>query len=283
MLHNEIVTLRPLEVGDLQMAHALSQLLGWSHRLEDWNCMFALGRGFVAIGSNAALIGVALWWESAEDFASLGMVIVHPKQQRQGIGRRLLMAIIAAVGKRRIQLHATSEGLRLYESLGFVASGEMCVHLGKVAPDLPAPDSKCVVRAMSSSDVLTVRCLDLCATGIGRQRLLASLEMPSKGCLAELGAEACGFAFCRHFGKWIIIGPMVAESEETAIALTYGATRGIAGFLQINIPSNARLLAAWLTRAGLPESGRVTTMWRGEPPTHNPGLELFALASQAFG
>jgi ribosomal protein S18 acetylase RimI-like enzyme len=53
---------------------------------------------------------------------------VEPAWRRRGVADRLMRAVLdglAVRGIRRVVLHASNEGRRLYERLGFVATNEM--------------------------------------------------------------------------------------------------------------------------------------------------------------
>lgn len=55
-------------------------------------------------------------------------VYVNPMCRRRGVGETLMRALLddlASRGVRRIVLHATDDGRRLYERLGFMATNEM--------------------------------------------------------------------------------------------------------------------------------------------------------------
>jgi GNAT superfamily N-acetyltransferase len=55
-------------------------------------------------------------------------VYVEPAWRRRGVGdalMRVILTTLTARGIRRIVLHASAEGRRLYERLGFVATNEM--------------------------------------------------------------------------------------------------------------------------------------------------------------
>jgi ribosomal protein S18 acetylase RimI-like enzyme len=55
-------------------------------------------------------------------------VYVVPEWRRRGVAEALMRALLAAMGERkvrRIVLHASDQGRRLYERLGFVATNEM--------------------------------------------------------------------------------------------------------------------------------------------------------------
>ena len=88
----------------------------------------------------------------------------------------------------------------------------------------------------------------------------------------------------RAFGRGMIIGPVVASSEDEAIALVAAAAKAaLPGVLRVDIPANAEGLAAWLTAAGLPAIDTVTVMLRGNWPATWQGLQRFGLALQAWG
>ena len=58
-------------------------------------------------------------------------VYVEPEWRRRGVGEALMRALLAALAGRsvrRIVLHASEDGRRLYERLGFVTTNEMILH-----------------------------------------------------------------------------------------------------------------------------------------------------------
>jgi GNAT superfamily N-acetyltransferase len=60
-------------------------------------------------------------------------VFVRPEDRRQGIARDLMKVAIdwcGANGIDHVMLHSSADGRRLYESLGFTATNEMCLILG---------------------------------------------------------------------------------------------------------------------------------------------------------
>ena len=55
-------------------------------------------------------------------------VYVEPEWRRRGVGEALMRALLEALsarGIRRVVLHATDDGRRLYERLGFLPTNEM--------------------------------------------------------------------------------------------------------------------------------------------------------------
>jgi len=278
-----MITLRPMVADDLPHAHRLSQAVGWGHRLQDWKLMFDLGHGFVAFDRSSAIQGVALWWPFGDEYATLGMLIVSPHLQKSGIGRQLMEAILAAAGSRRIELNATPAGLHLYERMQFVPAGRICTHIGTLSVDVQPVPSGINVRHVRAGDWSSLRSLDRRASSMDRTRLLDALAAESRGFVAEVDNRITGYLLCREFGKAKVLGPVVAESEQSALALISAAAVEIGGVLRADIPEDAALLSAWLSDAKLPRVGQVQTMWKGGAPAGDGTVRIFALASQALG
>ncbi len=263
------LTLRDLHPRDLAAAHRLSASIPWPHRLEDWRVMLAAGHGLAACGPNGRLLGTTLWWNYGAA-ATIGMVLVDPAHQGQGIGRRLMVAVLERTGARALMLNATIAGMALYRRLGFHPTGRIAQHQGVLSA------FECT-NAIEAPDLPSLQALDARAFGAERPGFYANLT----DFTAIRLADSPGFALRRRFGRGEVIGPVVAASETDAIALVGASLRP--GFQRIDIPADATTLAAWLTAAGLPQVDLATTMIRGEWPKSSNGLYRFALATQAQG
>ena len=283
MSGTEIMALRALTAADLDAAHGLSRAVAWPHRIEDWRLMSSLGHGVAAVDASDALQGVAMWWPQGADFATLGMVIVSPTQQKSGIGRRLMAAAVEAAGERRIQLNATVEGLRLYRSFGFEEIGGIHQHQGVIADSALAVATTADVRPLTEADRASVLSLDLRAFGGDRTATLATLLPLSQGWVSERPGGITGYLLVRDFGRGKILGPLVATDGEDALALLSAAAVRTGGFLRADIPDDARIISDWLNGAGLSRVGEVRTMLRGGEPRPHRGPQVFGLASQALG
>jgi GNAT superfamily N-acetyltransferase len=267
------VTLRALDARDLPALHALSTAVGWPHREQDCAMLLALGHGLAACGPDGAMLGCAMRWDWSADCATIGMVLVAPDQQGKGLGRLLMQALLDAAPARAVMLNATLAGLALYEKLGFRPIGMIHQHQGTIAK-IPSCSAKADHPRPSNNAELTA--LDQAAFGAPRSALIALLHAE-----AELRATPRGFAARRPFGRGETIGPVVAETEDEAIAFVAALLRP--GFQRIDIPAEAAGLRAWLTQAGLVAVDSVTVMTRGDWPQRHGAVRRFALASQALG
>jgi Acetyltransferases len=275
--------LRRMTAADLIAAHDLSREQKWPHRIEDWEMMFSLGSGYVA-ELDSEVIGTAMSWLFGEDAATLGMVIVSPKTQGMGIGRRLMDAVLNDLGDRTVMLNATDEGLPLYRKMGFEPVGPIFQHQG-AAFTVPMaeliPDER--VRPLGNKDMDTLRTLARQATGMNRDKLLDMLVPGAQGVVLTRSNEPMGFSLFRRFGRGYVVGPTIAPDTGGAKALIshwLGSNSGI--FCRLDVPEESGL-SGWLDELGLPCVGRVIRMTRGPQPKADPDIRIFSLTTQALG
>lgn len=281
-LQSAETTLRPMHAGDLAAMHGLAQQMSWPHRPEDCAQLLALGDGIVAADATGLTVGVGLRWSFGRDVGTIGLVLVAPDRQGRGIGRALMQALIADSASRTLMLNATAEGLPLYEKLGFVATGLVRQHQGRLSVLPPAPDVP--VRRAVPADRAALCALDAAAFGSDRSPLVDRLLGDGDAWVVDHAGQPAGFTVLRPFGRGMIIGPIVAPGEDRAIALAAAAAKAApAGVLRVDIPTEAERLAAWLTAAGLPAIDTVTVMLRGSWPAVGQGPQRFGLALQAWG
>lgn len=278
-----MVDLRRMTAQDLAAAHDLSSEQKWPHRIEDWEMLFGLGFGYVA-ERDGEVVGTAMAWLYGADAATLGMVIVSPRAQGMGIGRRLMDAVLADLGDRTVMLNATDEGAPLYRKLGFEPIGPVFQHQGAAFAVPMAeliPDER--VRPLGAKDMATLRDLAKRATGMNRDALLDALVPGAQGVVLTRSNEPVGFALFRRFGRGYVVGPTIAPDTGGAKALIshwLGSNAGI--FCRLDVPEESGL-STWLDVLGLPCVGRVMRMVRGPMPATDPAVTTFSLTTQALG
>ena len=235
--------------------------------------------------ADGALLGTAIWWDWDGRLATLGLVVVRPDCQGRGIGRMLMNAILAETGERTVGLVATQAGLKLYQDCGFVVSGSIVQCQGTVASGPASPSPRGVqLRDAGLADRAALFALDAAAVGARRPELLdAVLETGLPSLLAERQGRLVGAALLRPAGRGVTIGPLLAESEDLAIALADAALDRIDGLARLDLPASATRLVAHLETRGLPVVDRVTAMLRGPVPAISGPARRFGLVSQAFG
>ena len=272
-----------MQQGDLASALKLTQAENWSHCAEDWEFHYRIGRGWVVCDANDALLGTASWWAYGDALGSVGLVVVDRNQQGKGIGRQLLDAIIEDAGPRALQLVATNAGLKLYRQCGFKESGGIEQHHGvPVLRSAVTVPSGLALRFVTANDHALLSDLDASALGAPRPQVIKSVLSVGTGVLAEQGGRPTGFALMRPSGRGTMIGPVVANDEAHAIDLVVQLLNISIGFTRIDVPADAKELAAWLGTVGLTRVDQVTTMVRGDRPVPHSGVRTFGLVSQAL-
>src|SRR5579872_2126283 len=126
-----LVRVRKMHPDDIPAGRELSRQQNWPHRAVDWEFLFRHGSGFVA-ERDGQVVGTTMIWPYGKQAGNIGMVIVSPGNQGQGIGSRLMEAAIGALGDRTIRLNSTTEGDALYTKFGFKPVGKVLQHQGLV-------------------------------------------------------------------------------------------------------------------------------------------------------
>ena len=264
-------------------AQALTASFGWPHRQRDWAMMLSLGEG-VAAPRGDRLAGTAVCWRFGADWATMGLIGVDAALQGQGVGRRMMGALMDGLGGRNVALHATRAGLPLYAALGFEPTGTTLQHQGAVTQPglLPLPAGT-RLRPAGPADLPALAALDRAAGGLDRTVLLAALLTLPGGVALDGSGGPLGFALTRNFGRGQLIGPVIAADEAAASAMVaHLLGQRIGQFVRLDVPKESGL-APWLKDVGLEDAGTVIRMVRGEDVRPAGTVRVFALASQAWG
>ena len=282
-LHTSACIYRPMTQADLPAAHGLSSQLDWPHRLEDWGLLHRVFKGFVATVDDR-LIGTAFACPQG-NFATIGLVVVNPDFQGQGIGRLLMELALDACQPGTPILNASVAGAPLYLSQGFVEFGTIEQRQGlaqAVTLDPLAEDEH--LRALCEQDQARQLSLANAGSGLDRSALFAQLHDTIEHTAGiETDGQLQAFALLRRAGRGHCIGPVIAQNTRQARHLITTLLAQIPNqFVRIDVPMDSGL-CEWLTLAGLEPVDRVTQMALGAPPQPSNFVRQFALVSQAIG
>lgn len=279
LMQTELIVLAPFEAHHLDDAVALSRAAGWAHRREDWEMMWSLSQGRVALAGDR-VVGTALMTPFGDTCSAINMIIVDESQRGRGLGRKLTTTVLELAGDRECRLTATHDGLPLYEKLGFVATNQIVRHQG-IANRINAPAN---VDWVGPDALPAIKALDRAAFGASRDALNDVLSKEGRFAVIRNDDRIVAFASTRLFGKGEVVGPVVAENVEQArdlLAFILSAKEG--RFIRIDIPEQT-CLSSQLEDWNLPREGGVVAMVRGVAGrSHIPAVQTFCLASQAIG
>ncbi|QFI69116.1 Histone acetyltransferase HPA2 and related acetyltransferase [Sinorhizobium alkalisoli] len=226
-------------------------------------------------------MGTALMTPFGNTCSAINMIIVDENQRGRGLGRKLTSAVIELAGDRECRLTATSDGLPLYEKLGFVATHQIFRHQGVVG-QVDTPENVGWIRPGDAMPA--IKALDHAAFGADRGALYDTLAKEGPFAVIRNGDNIAAFAATRSFGVGEVVGPVAAENADQARDLIAFILSGKEGrFVRIDIPEQSglsSLLEGW----GLPHEGGVVAMTRGAiSESQSPEVQTFVLASQALG
>jgi hypothetical protein len=197
------------------------------------------------------------------------------------LAQPFLDALLAEAEQRSLTtlgLVATALGRPLYESRGFELTGEVAVFVGTPVLDAirEAVDPIADVESVIAYERRFVTC--------SRSALLRERhrEASVTALCRESDGRTSGFALAETKAPYTLVGPVIADSEQQARALTRTIFSSITGPVRIDVPAQQGAFRAWLSGLGLPELGLRPEMARGGTlPWQVP--ERFALAAQAWG
>jgi len=262
----------------LDGALALSRAAAWPHRREDWAMLLDLGCGFVVLDGDRVVATTLV--TSHGEARTVNMVIVDEALRGRGIGRRLMDRALAEAGPRDCRLVATTEGLPLYEKLGFVEVGRILQHGGPAAPVAAPAD----VEAATADDLRAIVALDREATGMDRAAMFAEIAAVGTFAVLRDGGRVTGFSVIRPFGRGEVIGPVVAATRAEAERLVaHFVAMRTGAYVRVDT-TDASGLSPWLTEIGLPKvGGGIAMRLGGAAPAAERSVFTHALASQALG
>jgi GNAT superfamily N-acetyltransferase len=284
----EALAEEPLTAADAEGALPLSAEAGWNQTAEDWRFMLGEGRGVGVRGACGRWVGSSLALPLGPELSWIGMVLVAKDARRCGIGTRLLRRAIDMVrGAGRIAgLDATELGRPVYLPLGFrdlYAISRLRVE-GGAQPE--AAPSGCTIRPLTPVDFPAIEAFDAPRSAMRRGDVLTYLlrRAPEAALIAQADGKVAGFLLGRPGRVAFQIGPVVADSDEIALALVSRALSRMNGPAMIDVPDAHAGLRASLDRHGAARQRGFTRMTLGEPPR---GLadptRIFALAGPELG
>jgi ribosomal protein S18 acetylase RimI-like enzyme len=217
-------------------------------------------------------------------FAYIGLMVVLPAKQRQGIGLALMKYLLAWLDQQQVplvQLDASLTGQPLYEQLGFVAykKVEILQQCGR-QPTCSYPPR---IKPISALDLDLITVPDTNAFGSDRSRVLRLLleTYPGRAFLLPDGSgQINGYLFAQEnrIGPWVMQdGRDAEELLKAALSLPFP------GPISVAVPEeNARAIAL-LQRYGF-ESIRVNRhMGKGPGTPTGEREKVFGQTSLSLG
>ncbi|MBC7777998.1 MAG: GNAT family N-acetyltransferase [Phycisphaerae bacterium] len=272
---------------DIPAGLSLCRSAGWNQQAEDWELFLKMNPHgcLVGIDERGKVIGTVTTCRYQHCFSWIGMVLVSPDRQREGIGTQLLNEALQLVpNNETIKLDATPAGRAVYSKLDFI--DEYPINRMHIGPhefkNLPSS----FARAIEANDLSGILKLDREVFGADRQQVL-QWNMKRAQELAfvfEEHGKVSGFCFGRRGYNFDHIGPIVATRFEVAAQLLSAAVRKAEGkAIVIDVPAHTLAWSEFVSSMGFTLLRPLIRMYRGSNAT--PGLpqKQFAILGPEFG
>ena len=261
---------------------ALSAEAGWNQVAADWRFMLERGGGVGMADEAGTWVASAIALPLAPRLSWLSMVLTTKAWRGRGIGTHLLRRCIEMVRARGAAagLDATELGRPVYLPLGFADLYALKRrHLDRAPESITAPPG-IRMRRIAASDLPAVAAYDAPRSAMERGPILAHLQgrAPYLAFVAEAGERILGFVMGRDGRIAHHIGPIVAESEEIALALA--AQAGIAAnppFI-LDVPDRHAGTQRWLEASGAVSPRGYVRLVLGDAPGLAANERVFAIA-----
>ena len=213
---------------------------------------------------------------------SIGPLAARPGAPR-GVARALMAELARAAGgatsARLFQDAFNPDSFGLYARLGYVVADVAPYLLAERMVPAAAPPS---VRLLRSEDLPAVEQYDRARGGADRRADLALLASTGSGLVIEKAQnEIAGFLFYRSLPARVVIGPGIAETEETMgdlIDAVAAAVPGRAAVIRASAANPAVVLRAFARGFRVDHLGNL--MVKG--PYRAPPAQLYALFPESL-
>lgn len=218
------VIIRPLAADELALAQSIARA-AYQSTMDYEPALRRLmvlqpGGWFLALfdGVPAGLVGAINYGP----FACVGLMSVLPEMQRRGIGRALLVHVLAWLEEQScptVLLDATDAGAALYAGMGFV-DDDQTAHWRRSTALFPSPLYGCAeqhITALYLADLQALTAFDAPYFGAGRAAVFAHLlwECPGRAFVArDVAGQITGYLFAQpgQLGPWVARDGAAAEA-----------------------------------------------------------------------
>jgi len=281
------IVVRLMEEGDIDQAHAMTQVLNWPHTYRDWLQIVSLGYSLV-MEVEETVIGTACLIPQGK-YASVGLVVVSDKYRSQGLGRRIMNSImLCSEPNTHLYLTATEMSKTLYQQLGFAEYATIEQYQGVIETKNMIqihPLKEGIIRVMNKDDTDTIKKLMNVSTGMDRSKIGDMLLKESVETLViEVNEEIVGVALSRAFGRGFCVGPVIAKNSCNALALiSHHLVQYVHTFVRLDISNQHHEITDMLSHWGLKKVDTASQMVKGIVPNPESEFVQFSLAAQALG
>jgi predicted N-acetyltransferase YhbS len=279
------VSVREMTLDDIAAGLTLCRASNWNQTEQDWRFFLtAAPHGALVAQEDGRVIGTIATLPYGP-FTWISMVLVDPASRGKHVGTALLQCGLELAGAdATARLDATPSGEAIYHKLGFASEYRLARWFLDVTPPLIARRSS--ARPLAPADWPAIRELDQYAFGASRLGLLQRLadEAPEYARVIPRGSNGQGYLFGRHGHNREHLGPLVADSPDTAAALLESLlTEQPNRRFYLDVPDDRQEWRDVLSRMGFAIERPFLRMHRGPLTTPGQPSSIYAIAGPEFG
>ena len=279
------VQFRRMTTEDIGAGLRLCRISGWDQVARDWERFLEPPSDAVVAVRDGRVLGTCATIRYGEAFAWIGMVLVDPDAQGQGLGAALLVrAIEMRHDVPAIRLDATPAGHPLYLKQNFIEETRLRrMERMTAAPAETSGDPR--VRQMTATDLPGVAAMDEEVFGAPRAELLEWMfrGAPEYAAVAIEDGRLAGYLLARQGFEFDHLGPIVARDLATATALTMPCLARRGRPIVIDAACDHARWLAVLEANGFREQRPFIRMYRGAGAPFGDSRYQFAVTGPEFG
>jgi len=279
------ISIREMAHEDIGAGLRLCRASGWNQTEKDWLFFLRTAvHGALVAEENGRVIGTTATLPYGP-FTWISMVLVDPAARGRGVATTLLECALGLVGNDAVpRLDATPSGESIYRALGFVSELRLARwSLDAASSPIARPSGP---RPLDARDWTAVHEMDVRAFGASRSTLLERLagDAPEYARVLFGQRGLMGYLFGRHGHNREQLGPLVADSNDTAIALLRSclADHPDRAFF-IDVPDGHEAWAHMLSTLGFQIERPFVRMHRGVMPAVEHRSLSYAITGPEFG
>ena len=273
--------------GDIPAGLSLCRTAGWNQTEEDWKVFLHLSPEgcCVAVDDDGEVRGTVATVRYQDHFSWIGMVLVDPAMQRQGIGIQLLRESLQILSEEdTVKLDATPAGRHIYVQLDFVDEYLLTrMEVSRVSGEgLDASG----VRPIKNEDMPRLLEFDRKVFGADRATVIDSIRTRALqlAFISEDPNGIHGYCFGRYGHSFTQIGPVIAADDASArricsAALLHSGDRPVV----IDALQQHPDWISWLRSIGFTEQRPLIRMYRGSNAYPGRPDKQFAILGPEFG
>jgi len=279
------ISIREMTPEDIGAGLRLCRASGWNQTERDW--LFFLRtdvHGALVAEEDGRVIGTTATLPYGP-FTWISMVLVDPAARGRGVATTLLQRALGLVERNAVpRLDATPSGEPIYRALGFVSDLRLARWSVDATPShIARPLGP---RVLEAGNWTAVHEMDMRTFGASRSTLLERLadEAPEYARVVFDERRLLGYLLGRHGHGKDQIGPLVADSDDTAIALLRSclAEHSDRAFF-IDVPDGHEAWAHTLSTLGFRIERPFVRMHRGIMTAPGDQFSIYAITGPEFG